>query len=253
MSIKSVMPSNHLILCHPLLPSSFFPSIRVFANKSVLHQVAKVLEFQLQYQSFQWSWSPLGWTGWISLKSKGLSRVFSSTIVQKHQFFSTEVSDFILFGSKITADGDCSHEIKRHLLLGRKAMTHLDRILKSRDITLSTKVHLVEAMVFPVVMCGCESWVLKNWGFWTIVLEKTLWSPLDCKEIEPVNPEGNQSWIFLGRTDAEADTPILWPLDAKSWLTWKDPNAGKDRRQEEEPTEDEMVGWHYWLNGHEFE
>ena len=112
------------------------------------------------------------------------------------------VSDFIFLGSKITADGDCSHEIKRRLLLGRKVMTNLDSILKSRDITLSTKVHLVKAMVSPVVMYGCESWtvkegwVLKNWCFWTVVLEKTLESPLDCKEIQPVHPEGNQSWIF---------------------------------------------------------
>ena len=99
-----------------------------------------------------------------------------------------------------------------------------------------------------------ESWVLKNWCFWTVVLEKTLESPLDCKEIQPVHPKENQSWIFIGRTDAEAETPILWPPDAKNWLTGKDPGAGKDWRQEEKGmTEDEMVGWHHWLNGHEFE
>ena len=113
------------------------------------------------------------------------------------------VSDFIFLGSKITADGDCSHEIKRRLLLGRKIMTNLDSILKSRDITSPTKVCLVEAMVFPVVMYGCESWTIKkarvskNWCFWTAVLEKTLESPLDCKEIQPVHPKGNQSWISL--------------------------------------------------------
>ena len=170
------------------------------------------------------------------------------------------VRDFILGGSKITADGDCCHEIKRRLLLGRKVMTNLDSILKSRDITLPTKVHLVKAMVFPVVMYGCGSWTIKkaecwkNWCFWTVVLEKTPESPLDCKEIKPVHPKGNQSWIFIGRTDAEAETPVLWPPDAKNWLIWKDPDVGKDWRQEEKGmTEDEMVGWHHQLNGHEFE
>ena len=99
-----------------------------------------------------------------------------------------------------------------------------------------------------------ENWVLKNWCFWTVVLEKTLESSLDCKEIKPVNSKGNQSWIFTGRTDAEAETLILWPPDAKNWLTRKDPDAGKDWRQEEKGiTEDEMVGWHHWLDGHEFE
>ena len=141
------------------------------------------------------------------------------------------------WGSKITVDGDCSHEIKRCLLLGRRVITNLDSILKSRDITLPTKVHIVKAMAFPVVMYGCESWtkkkadcfsafwlrshveswLLKNWCFWTVVLEKTLESPLDCKEIKPVNPKGNQPWIFTGRTDAEAESPILWPTDAKCW------------------------------------
>ena len=98
-----------------------------------------------------------------------------------------------------------------------------------------------------------ESWAPKNWCFWTVVLEKTLESPLDCKEIQPVHPKGDQSWVFIGRTDAEGETPVLWPPDAKSWLVWKDPDAGKDWGQEEKGmTEDEMVGWHHWLNGHEF-
>ena len=97
-----------------------------------------------------------------------------------------------------------------------------------------------------------ESWVQKNWCFWTVVLEKTLESPLDCKEIQPVHPEGDQSWIFFWRTDAKAETPILWPPDAKSWLIWKDPDAGKDWGQEKGATEDEMVGWHHWFDGHEF-
>ena len=98
-----------------------------------------------------------------------------------------------------------------------------------------------------------ESWALKNWCFWTVVLEKTLKSPLDFKEIQPVNPKGNQSWIFIERTDAEAEAPILWPPDAKNWLIRKDPDAGKNWRKEKGTTEDEMVGWHHWLDGHEFE
>ena len=145
-------------------------------------------------------------------------------------------------------------------MLTSSNLTNLDSRLKRRDITLPTKVHLVQAMVFPVVMLwmwelDCkESWALKNWCFWTVVLEKTLESPLDCKEIQPVHPKGNQSWIFIRRTDVEGETPILWPPDAKSWLIWKDADAGKDWRQEEKGmTEDEMIGWHHRLNGHEFE
>ena len=161
----------------------------------------------------------------------------------------------IFLGSKITADGDCSHEMKRCLLLGRKDMTKLDSILKSRDITLSTKVCLVKAMVFPVVMYGCESWTIKkseHWRMDAVVLEKTLESPLDSKKIKPVNPKGNQPRIFIGRTDAE--TPILWPHHTKNWLIRKDPEAGKDWRQEEKGmTEHKMVGWHPRREGHEFE
>ena len=131
------------------------------------------------------------------------------------------VSDFIFGGSKITEDGDCSHEIKRRLLLGRKVMTNPHSILKSRDITLPTKVHLVRAMVFPVVMYGCESWTVKKAERRRIdAFELWCWrrlaSPLDCKEIQPVHPKGDQAWVFVGRTDAEAETPILWPLHAKS-------------------------------------
>ena len=161
----------------------------------------------------------------------------------------------IFLGSKITADGDCSHEIKRCLLLGRKVMTNLDNVLKSTDITLLTKVCLVKAMVFPVVMYGCESWTIKNqrtdafelW-FW----EKTLESPLDCKEIQPVNSKGNQSWIFIGRTNAEAEAPILWSPDAKSPLIGKDPDSGKDWMQKEKGvTEDEMASKHWtWSWAH---
>ena len=121
----------------------------------------------------------------------------------------------IFLGSKITADGDCSHEIKRRLLLGRKVMTNLDSILKSRNITLPTKVHLVKAMVFPVVMYGCEIWTIRKAEHRRIYIfevwcsKKTLESPLDCKEIQPVHPIGNQSWVFIGRTDVEAETPVL--------------------------------------------
>ena len=125
------------------------------------------------------------------------------------------VADFIFWGSKITVDGDCSHEIKKCLLLG-KVMTNLDSILKSRDITLSTKVHLVKAMVFPVVMYGCESWTIRKaecrrMDAFELWCWRRLLSPLDCKEIQPVYPKGNQSWMFIGRTDVEAGTPILWP------------------------------------------
>ena len=128
---------------------------------------------------------------------------------------------FILGGSKITADGDCSHEIKRSLLLGRKVMTNLDSIFKSRDITLPTKVCLLRAMVFPVVMYECESWTIKKAEPEELMLlncgvRETLESPLDCKEIQPVYSEGDQSWVFIGRTDAEAKTPTLWPPHVKS-------------------------------------
>ena len=161
----------------------------------------------------------------------------------------------LFFWAPKSADGDCSHEIKRGLLLGRKVMTNLESIFKSRDITLPKKVCLVKAMVFPVVMYGCESWIVKkvskNWCFWTVVLEKTLESPLDCKEIQPVHAKGDQSWVFFGRTDAKAETPILWPPHAKSWLIGKDSDAGRDWGQQEKgTTEDEMAGWHHWLDGH---
>ena len=150
------------------------------------------------------------------------------------------------------ADGDCSHGISRHLLLGRRAMTNLGSMLKSRAIVLPTKVHLVKPMAFPVVIYGCES--CKNWCFWTVALEKTLESPLDSKEIQPVHPKGNQSWIFIGKAESKAETPVIWPPDGKNWLPGKDPDVGKDWRQEEKgKTEDEIFGWHQQLNGYEFE
>ena len=131
------------------------------------------------------------------------------------------VTDFIFLGSKITADGDFSHEIKRHLLLGRKAVINVDSILKTRDITLPTKLHIVKTMVFPVVMYGCESWTLKKaecrrTDAFELWCWRRLLSPLDCKEIQPVYPKGDQSWVFIGRTDAEAEIPILWPPVVKS-------------------------------------
>ena len=148
--------------------------------------------------------------------------------------------------------------IKRCLLLGSKAMTKLDSILKSRGLTLPTKIHLIKAMVFPVVVYGCQIWTIKKAECRIIdafeLLEKTLESPLDCKEIQPVHPKGDQSWVFIGRPDAKAETPVLWPPDVKNWLTWKDPHAGNDWRWDEKGmTEDEIIVWHHWLSGHEFE
>ena len=167
------------------------------------------------------------------------------------------VADFIFLDSKITADGNCSHEIKRHLLLRRKVMTNLDNILKSRDITLPTKVHLVKAMVFPVVMYRCElnhkeRWVLKNWCFWTVVLEKTLESPLACKEIQPVHPKGNQSWIFIERADAKGEnsnTLATWCKELshlkRPWC-WEWLKAGGEG-------DGQKMKWDGWLNGHELD
>ena len=134
-----------------------------------------------------------------------------------------------------------------YFLLGRKVMTNLDSILKSRAITLPTKICLVKAMVLPVVMYGWEldykeSWAPKIWCFWTVVLEKTLENPLDCREIQPVHPKEHESWIFIGRTAADAETPILWPPDAKNWLFWKDPDAGL-----KVGGEGDNRGWDLWI------
>ena len=155
-------------------------------------------------------------------------------------------------------DGDCRHEIKRHLLLGRKVMT-IDSILKKQRYYFVNKSPSSQGYgfssghVWVLELDYKESWELNNWCFWTVVLEKTLESPLDCKEIQSVNPKGNQSWIFIGRTDAEAETPILWPPRVKSWHTGKDSDAGRHWGQEEKGmTEDEMAQWHHWLDGHEF-
>ena len=165
----------------------------------------------------------------------------------------------MFLGSKITADGDCSHEIKRHLLFGRNAMTNLDSILKSKDHfankgSSSQSYGFSSSHVRMWELEYKESWAPKNWCFWTVVLEKTLKSPLDSKEIQPVHPKAHQSWIFIGRTDAEAETLILWPPDVKNWLIGRDSDAGKDWRLEKKRmTEDEVVGWHHQLNGLEFE
>ena len=148
---------------------------------------------------------------------------------------------------------------EKTLVLWKKSYDQARQHIKNQRHYFASKAHLIKAMVFPVVMYVWElnykeSWAPKHWFFWTVVLEKTLESPLICKKIQPVHPKGNQSWIFFGRTDAEAETPKLWPPDAKNWLIWKDPDAGKDWRQKEKGmTEEEMFGWHHWLNGDEFE
>ena len=167
------------------------------------------------------------------------------------------VWDFIFLGSKITADGDCSQKIKRPLLLGGKVMTNLESILRSRDITLPTMVHLVKAINFPVVMYECECWTIKKAEHWSIdAFELWYWrrleSPLYYREI-PVHPKGYQSFIFIRRTDAKTKTPIFGHLMQRTG-SLEDADAGKYCRQEEKgTTEDGMVGWHHWLNGHEFE
>ena len=168
-------------------------------------------------------------------------------------------TDFIFFGSKITTDGDYSHEIKRRLLFGRKARTNLDSNLKGRHYFVnkgpfSQSYGFSSSHIWMWKLDYKENWTLKSWCFWTLELEKTLKSPLDCKEIQPVHPKGNQSWIFIGRTDVNAETPILWPPDVKNWLIGKYPGAGKDWKQEKKKTtDDEMVGWHHRLYGCECE
>ena len=170
-------------------------------------------------------------------------------------------SDRLFWGApKITADGDCSHEIKRHLLLGRKVMTNQDSTLIKQkhyfanEGPSSQSYGFSSSHVWMWELDYKESWTPENWYFWTVVLEKTPESPSDSKEIQPVHPKGNQSWTFIGRTDAEAETPIHWSPDVKNCLIWKDPDAGRDWGQEEKgTTEDDVVGCHHRLNGHEFE
>ena len=168
------------------------------------------------------------------------------------------VEDCILGGSQIAIDSDCIHEVKRHPW--KKSYDQPRQHIKKQRHYFANKVPssqsygLSSSHVWMWNLDYKESWALKNGCFWSVVLEKTLESPMNFKEIQPVHPKGNQSWIFIGRIDAETETPILWPLDLKNWLIGKDPDAGKDWRQDEkETTEDEMVGWHPWLDGHEFE
>ena len=171
------------------------------------------------------------------------------------------VTDFIFGGlQNHCSHGDCSHDIKRCLLLGRKAMTNLDSMLKSRDFTVLTKFHLVKAMVFPVDMYGCESWIIKKAECWKIDafelwcwrrLLRVLWTARRSNHfiLKEISLEYSLEGLML-----KLKLPILWPSDAENWLIWKDPDAGKDWRQEEkETTENEMVGWLHWLDGHEFE
>ena len=179
------------------------------------------------------------------------TKIMASSPITSWQIDGEIVADFIFGGSKITADG----EIKSHLLLGRQVMTNLDSILKSRDYfankdSYSQGYGFSSSHVWMWELDYKESWVLKNWCFWTTVLEKTLESPLGYKEIQPVHPKEGQSWVFVGRTDVEAETPILWQPYANSWLIWKDPDTEKDWRQEEKGMiENEMVRWHHQLNG----
>ena len=169
------------------------------------------------------------------------------------------VTDFIFLGSKITVDGDWSHEIKRCFLLGRKTITSLDIYSKAETLLhqqnpSSQSYDFSSNHVWMWELDLKESWMLNNWCFWTVVLEKTLDSPLDGKEVQSVNPKGNQSWISIGRTDAEAEAPILWLHDGKNWLIGKDPEVEKDWRQEEKGmTENQMTGWFHRLNGYELE
>ena len=174
-------------------------------------------------------------------------------------------SDFIFLGSKITANGDYSHEIKKKkkkkkkLAPWKKSYDQPRQHIKKQRYDFANKCPCSQSYVFSTSHVWMweldykESWAPKNRCFWAVVLEKTLESPLNFKKIEPVHPKGDQSWVFIGRTDAEIEAPILWPPDAKRWLIGKDPDAGKDWRQEKVMTEDEMVGWHNLLKGHEFE
>ena len=217
MSTESVMPSHHLILCHPLLlPPSTFPSIRVFSNESVLP-----IRWP-KYWIFSFSINPSNeYSGLISFRIDWLDLLAVQGILKSLlQHYKSEISSNVLEWLKVISLHFCKNFFRRRW---------------KWDLDYR------------------ESWASKNWCFWTVVLEKTLESPSTFKEIQLVNHKGNQSWIFIGRTDAEAENPILWPPDSKNWLIWKDPDDGKDwRLEEKEMTEDEMVGWHHRLNGYEF-
>ena len=193
------------------------------------------------------------------------TKIMASSPITSRQIYGETmetVRDFIFLGSKITADGDCSHvtmALSDTCSLEKSYEQPRQHIKKQRHYfsnkgPSSQSYGFSSSHIWMWELNYKESWAPKNWCFWTVVLQKTLESPLDCKEIQPVNHKGNQSCIFIGRIDAEAETPVLWPPDVKGWLTGKHPDAWKDWRQEEKgPTEDEMVGWHHRLHGHEFE
>ena len=280
MSIELVMASNHLIL----LPSSPLALIlsqhqEIFSSKSALcSRWPKYWSFSFSISlsneylgliSFRMDWFDLlAVQGTLksllqhhSSKASVLYGNLQTKIMASGPITSWQIdgkmvktmADFIFLGSKITADGDCSHEIKRRLHLGRKVMTNLGSILKSRDITLPTKVHLVKAMVFPVVVYGCESWTIKKAECWRIdafELLRVLWTARRSNQsiLKEISPGCSLEGLML-----KLKLPILRPPDAKSWLIWKDPDAGKDWGQEEKGMrQDEMVGWHYRLDGPEF-
>ena len=193
------------------------------------------------------------WKAGLKLNTQKM-KIMASSPITSWQIDGAEVESVTIWGSKITADGDWSHEIQRFLPLGKKVMTNLDNVLKSKDITLLTKFHMVKAMVFPVVMYRCKRWTIKQAECWRIdAFElwywRTLESSLDSQEIKLVNPKGNKLWIFVGRTDAE--DPILWPTDAKSQFSGKDPDAGEDWGKEEKgKVEGRRRGWQRmrWLD-----
>ena len=196
----------------------------------------------------------------VKEKSEVGKKCRSWHLVPSWQIDRETVRDFIFLGSKINADGGCRNEIKRGLLLGRKGYDQPRQHIKKQRHYFANNGPSGQSCSFSSSYVWVwewnhkEGWALKNWCFWTVVWERTLESPLDCEEIKLVHAKGNQSWIFIRRTDAKAETPILWLPDVKNWLIRKDPDAGKDWGQEEKGmTEDEMVGWYQWLNGHEFE
>ena len=186
------------------------------------------------------------------------AKIMASGTITSWEIDGETVADFIFGGSKITIDVHCSHEIKRGLPWKKSYDQPKKHIGKQRHCFAnkgpsSQGYGFFSSYVWMWELDYKESWAPKNWCFWTVVLEKALESPLDCKEIQPLHPKGEQSWLFIGRTDVEAETLILWPPDVKSWLIWKDCDAREDWRwQEKGMTEDEMAGCHHWLNGHDF-
>ena len=268
LKLTSVMLSKHLILCYPpLLWFSIFASIRVFFNALALHiRWPKYWSFSISPSNEYSGLIPfrVDWFDLLAVQGtlKNLFKHHSlkAPVLLCLAFFMGQLSHPYMTAGKITADGDCCHEIKRRLLLARRAMTNSDSILKSRDITLPTKVHIVKAMVFSVVMYRCESWIIKKVERQRIDAFK-LWCwrrflrvPWTARRSNQPIHNRDQPWDFFGRTGAKVFTPVLWPPHAKGWLIGKDSDAGKDWGQEEKGmTEDEMAGWHHWLDGGEFE